>query len=106
MIGNTIKRLMKDNGYTQRSLAKRVNCSEAAISYYIKNKREPSLRILANIAIALGVSVDTLLEGYATGAKAKCKYNLNAICVNPYCPFRADYCPVYEDDSICKHREN
>jgi transcriptional regulator with XRE-family HTH domain len=105
MLGDNIRRLMKENGYTQNQLAIRADCTESAISYYINNKREPCLRILARIAIALGVSVDTLLEGYETGAKTICKYNLNDICVNSHCPFRADYCPVYEDDSICKYRE-
>lgn len=36
----------------------------------------------------------------------KCKYNIDDICVNADCPYRADYCPVYEDDSICKFRED
>lgn len=33
-----------------------------------------------------------------------CKYNIDEICVNADCPYRADYCPCYEDDSICKFR--
>lgn len=35
----------------------------------------------------------------------KCIYNIDGICTNAECPYRADYCPVYEDDSICKYRE-
>lgn len=32
-----------------------------------------------------------------------CKYNIDEICVNADCPYRADYCPCYENDSICKY---
>lgn len=33
-----------------------------------------------------------------------CKYNIDEICVNAECPYRADCCPCYEEDSICKFR--
>ena len=36
----------------------------------------------------------------------KCKYNVEEICVNADCPYRADYCPCYEEDEICKYRED
>ena len=35
----------------------------------------------------------------------KCIYNVDGFCVNDQCPYRADFCPVEEDDSICKYRE-
>lgn len=63
MIGNKIKHLMKKNGYTQKQLAMRSECTECAISRYVNNKREPSIKILKNLAIALGVTVDELLKG-------------------------------------------
>ena len=62
MIGDNIKRLMKENGYTQRQLAMRSACTESAISRYIRNEREPNIRILKNLAIALGVTVDELIS--------------------------------------------
>lgn len=62
MIGNNIKRLMKENGYTQKQLAIRSGCTEGAISRYVSNEREPKVRILKNIAIALGVTVDELVK--------------------------------------------
>jgi hypothetical protein len=34
-----------------------------------------------------------------------CKYCKDEFCVNDKCPYRADYCPVVQDDSICKYRE-
>ena len=33
----------------------------------------------------------------------KCTYNIDGFCTNGQCPYRA--CPVEEDDSICKFRE-
>ena len=63
MIGDNIRRFMKENGYTQKKLAMRSGCTEAAISRYINNEREPSIRILKNLAISLGVSVDELIKG-------------------------------------------
>lgn len=63
MLGDKIKHLMKKNGYTQKQLAMRSGCTECAISRYINNKREPSIKILKNLAIALGVTVDELLKG-------------------------------------------
>lgn len=62
MIGDNIKRLMKENGYTQKQLAIRLQCTESAISKYVNNDREPSIRILKNLAISLGVTVDELIK--------------------------------------------
>ena len=66
-LGDNIKRLMKYNGYTQKQLAMRSQCTESAISRYISNEREPSIKILKNLAIALGVTVDELLKGGGEG---------------------------------------
>ena len=63
MLGDKIKHLMKKNGYTQKQLAIRSGSTESAISRYVNNKREPSIKILKNLAIALGVTVDELLKG-------------------------------------------
>ena len=62
MIGDNIKRLMKENGYTQKQLAIRSQCTEGAISRYVNNEREPSVKILKNLAISLGVTVDELIK--------------------------------------------
>ena len=56
MFGDNIRRLMIYNGYTQKQLAMRSGCTESAMSRYIRNERTPSIRILKNIAIALGVT--------------------------------------------------
>lgn len=62
MLGETIKRLMKENGYTQRQLAMRSQCTESSISHYIHGEREPTIRVCKNLAIALGVTVDELIK--------------------------------------------
>lgn len=33
-----------------------------------------------------------------------CKYLIDEICTNADCPYVADFCPVTQDDSICRHR--
>lgn len=35
-----------------------------------------------------------------------CQYNVDGICVNADCPYRADYCPCYEEDDICKYKDD
>ena len=62
MIGDNIKRLMKENGYTQKQLAIRSQCTECAISRYVNNEREPSIKILKKLAVSLGVTVDELIK--------------------------------------------
>ena len=61
MIGDNIKRLMKKNYYTQKELAIRSKCTEAAISRYVNNERTPNAWTLIHLALALGVTVDELL---------------------------------------------
>ena len=61
-LGDNIRRLMKENGYTQKQLAMHSGCTESAISRYINNERTPSIRILKNIAISLGVTIDELTD--------------------------------------------
>lgn len=63
MIGENIKRLMKENGYTQMELALRSGCKQGSISSYVNNKQMPGMKILKNLAIALGVTVDELKGG-------------------------------------------
>lgn len=37
-------------------------------------------------------------------SKGVCKYNYDEVCVNVDCPYLGDFCPVAQDDSICKFR--
>lgn len=60
MIGNNIRVLMQENGYTQNELALRSQCSVWAISRYVNNVHKPGIKARQRIATALGVTVDEL----------------------------------------------
>ena len=63
MLGDNIKRLMHENGYTQKQLAILSQCTTPQISWYVNNKHEPRISVLNRIAFALGVTIDELLKG-------------------------------------------
>ncbi len=60
-IGNKMKEIMKNQNISQKDLAIRLNTTEATVSRYINNQREPNADTLANIATALNTTVDFLL---------------------------------------------
>ncbi|WP_346894038.1 helix-turn-helix transcriptional regulator [Clostridium sp. UBA871] len=62
MIGDNIKRLRIYNGWTQNDLANKSGVSRVSIGNYERNDRTPPADILNKISIALGVSVNDLLE--------------------------------------------
>ena len=62
-MGERIKELLEKKGITQRELAERTGCTEAAVSHYIKGDRVPRSSVLTKIAIALETTSDYLMEG-------------------------------------------
>ncbi|MCR4594168.1 MAG: helix-turn-helix domain-containing protein [Clostridiales bacterium] len=62
-IGDRIARLLKESGYTQKELAQMCGVTEAAMSRYLKNEREPKIEVVANMATALNTTTDYLIEG-------------------------------------------
>jgi transcriptional regulator with XRE-family HTH domain len=54
---------MQQNNYTQKELAMRTGCNQASISSYINNKQMPGMKKLKSLAIALGVTVEELVNG-------------------------------------------
>lgn len=62
-IGDRILSLLKKSGYTQKELSSMVGVTEAAMSRYIKNEREPKIEVVANLATALDTTVDYLIRG-------------------------------------------
>ena len=62
MIGDNIKRLRNYKGWTQNDLAHKSGVSRVSIGNYERNDRTPPADILNKISIALGVSVNELLE--------------------------------------------
>ena len=61
-LGDNLKSLLDEWGYTQQELADMVGVSKATISYYIQGKRMPSLKALINIGHVLNCDVDDLID--------------------------------------------
>lgn len=62
-IGDRILTLMAQQGYTQKKLANMVGVTEAAMSRYIRNLREPRLEVVAKLATTLHTTCDYLIRG-------------------------------------------
>lgn len=61
-LGDNLKSLLDEWGYTQQELADMIGVSKATISYYIQGKRMPSLKALINIGHVLNCDVDDLID--------------------------------------------
>lgn len=62
-IGDRILKLMKKSDFTQKELATMVGVTDAAISRYINNEREPKVEVIANLATAFDTTTDYLIYG-------------------------------------------
>lgn len=62
-IGERIFDLMKKNGYNQRELANKIGATEAAMSRWIKNEREPRISVIAKLTTVLNTTADYLITG-------------------------------------------
>lgn len=56
-----LREIMLEMGITQRALAVRLNISEATLSKYLNEDRQPRIELLANMATALNTTTDYLL---------------------------------------------
>ena len=56
-----LRALREGRGYSQKGLAKRLNCSPSLISSYETGERSPSLQNLGELADCFGVTTDYLL---------------------------------------------
>lgn len=57
-----VKKLMADNEVTQKQLSQMSGISESSLSRYLHNGKRPRIDIVINIAKALHVSTEYLLE--------------------------------------------
>lgn len=57
-----IKKVMSTNKITAKELSKMIDVTPTHISYILNNKRDPSVKLLDKMVIALGVSIDELLR--------------------------------------------
>lgn len=62
-IGERIFDLMQNNGYNQKQLANKIGVTEAAISRYIKDEREPRISVIEKLSIVLNTTADYLIVG-------------------------------------------
>ncbi len=60
-IGNTIQRLRRERGMTQKELAKRLMISPQAVSKWENCLGMPDITLIVPLADVLGVSTDELL---------------------------------------------
>jgi transcriptional regulator with XRE-family HTH domain len=60
-IGDRIRRLRKERGWTQKELAERTGCSQRAIVYYEREGKYPPAPVLAAMAGAFGLSLDAIV---------------------------------------------
>lgn len=81
-LGERIKSILEMKQMKQSELAKRANCTEAAISKYIKGERIPRASVLSKIAVALDTTSDFLLEGTPADTKEEIIYATKLIARN------------------------
>ncbi len=63
MFGNVLRRIMTERGYNQKTLAVACGLTEAAMSRYINNAREPNFKTLKRLCKVLNVSADYFING-------------------------------------------
>lgn len=81
-MGTRIKKLLEEKGSTQKELAEKVGCTNAAISLYIKGDRIPRASVLTKIAIALDTTSEYLMEGIPTDVTDELGYAKKLIARN------------------------
>lgn len=59
--GEKLENTLKEQGMTQKELARKANITESAVSHYVKGDREPRGATLGVIAGVLGVTAGFLL---------------------------------------------
>lgn len=63
-LAQTLKELRKENNLTQTELAKKINISQRAYSFYENGEREPSIETLINLAEFYKIPIDVLVGRY------------------------------------------
>lgn len=72
-IGEKLKELRNEKNFTQPELAKMLNVSNAAISFWETNKNEPKASYLKELALIFNVTCDYLLGIEDDFGKSKIK---------------------------------
>ena len=62
IFSTNLRELLEERGFTQRDLAIASRLSDSTISDYIHGQKIPCLRAIINIAYALEISIDELID--------------------------------------------
>lgn len=81
-LGDRIKSLLTQKQISQKELASRAECTEAAISLYIRGERIPRAKMLAKIAAALDTTTEYLLDGTPQNVTEEIDYATKLIARN------------------------
>lgn len=81
-MGSRMRHMLTQKNMTQKTLAEKAGCTEAAISLYIKGDRVPRANVLSRIALALGTTSDYLTEGLPTTGEEELAYARKLIARN------------------------
>jgi transcriptional regulator with XRE-family HTH domain len=59
---NVVLKAMERHGYTNKTLSEATGITASAISQYLSGRRIPEIRSIINMAYALNLTVDDLLD--------------------------------------------
>lgn len=62
IFGDNLVDILKDANMSQRELAGEMRVSESTISNYIHKRKIPSVRTIVNMAYALNINTDELID--------------------------------------------
>lgn len=60
VFGKRVKQILRENGQTQKALARAINVQPTTLCEWLNGHNEPSMQDIVNIAQALGTSTDYL----------------------------------------------
>ena len=90
-IGKTLRSVRRGRGYTQEALAERANIGGNFLGKIERGQSVPSLETLVNLANALDVSADVLLQPVLRCTARKAPHDVDAILAEMRPEVRAEY---------------
>lgn len=69
-LGDNLRRLLDENGMTQKELARHMNIAPSTMGCYVQNSREPDYNTLKRIADYFDVSIDYLLDHHTADVRS------------------------------------
>ncbi|MDR1564591.1 MAG: helix-turn-helix transcriptional regulator [Oscillospiraceae bacterium] len=75
MLGNTIKRLRENSGFTQQQIADALSIDRSTYAYYELNKTSPSITTLRKLVKLFNVNYEVLIDGEDRSKLGDNRYN-------------------------------